>query len=297
MIACFRRGRVAAVSALLGLCLAACSSSDGNSEPLRILVSNDDGVAAEGIDALVRGLLANPNNVLVVSAPLENASGAGDQMIGDEIGQDCIEGTGMAMPASTASGYETDVWAVDGCPVDAVLYGLENLYPDEPPHVVITGLNEGQNVGLVGERGLVSQISGTVGGAKAGACSGVPAVASSQGDPENPSDPEAYDYESGVAAVVEWLEANRSALLTGEVSVENITSINIPTCAEGTEIRGTAEVPLGTQLPEGVTSPLATQDCASDLEDPQDDLEAFFFGFVAVTPVPSNSSDTCDKIR
>ena len=296
MIACFRRGRVAAVSALLALCLAACSSSGGNAEPVRILVSNDDGVAAEGIDALVRGLLVNPSNVVVVSAPLENASGAADSMIGDETGPSCIEGTGMAMPASTASGYESDVWAVDGCPVDAVLYGLENLYPDEPPHVVITGLNEGQNVGLT-EGGLLSQISGTVGGAKAAACSGVPAVASSQGDPENPLDSEAYDYESGVAAVVEWLETNRSALLAGEVSVENIASINIPTCAEGTEIRGTAEVPLGTQLPEGVPNLLATQDCASDLEDPQDDLEAFFFGFVAVTPVPSNSSDTCDKIR
>lgn len=295
MIASFRLGRATAVSLLFALVLAACNS-DTSEEPLRILVSNDDGVDAPGIDALVPALLANSNNVLVVSAPAGPASGSGDSMVGGDSDAECAQGTGMAMPASTQSGYDTNVWAVDGCPVDAVLYGLNNLYPDEPPHVVITGLNEGQNVGLVGEAGLLSQISGTVGGAKAGACSGVPAVASSQGNPEDPEDSEAYDYESGAVAVLEWLEANRSALIAGSVSVENVISINIPTCEAGTPIRGTAEVPLGTELPEGVGY-LSVQDCTSTFEDPQDDFEAFFNGFVAVTPVERNSSGTCEKIQ
>lgn len=277
---------------ILSAAVMGCSSDDGTESRLRILVSNDDGVGAEGIDVLVQGLLANPNNVVVVSAPAENASGSGDSMIGDDT-VPCTRGTGMAVASELASGYDTDVWAVDGCPADAVLYGLANLYPDGPPDVVITGINEGQNVGLTGTNGFISQISGTVGSAKAGACSGVPALASSQGDPPDGVD---FDYQSGLAEVLDWLEANRDALLAGTVGVENITSINIPTCDTGTEIRGTVEVPLGTEIPEGVVGLLSEQDCSSDLEDPQDDLEAFFFGFVAVTPVPSNSSGTCDKI-
>ena len=294
MISTFSPGRAAIAGVVLAVCLASCGD-DSSDTRLRILVSNDDGVAAEGIDALVRGLLANPENVIVVSAPATNSSSTGDSRIGDDTFP-CTRGTGMAMPAATASGYDTDVWAVDGCPADAVLYGLDNLYPDRPPHIVIAGINAGQNVGFIGNAEALSQISGTVGAAKTAACSGVPALASSQGDPAEPPPEGEFDYESGVVAVLAWLEENRSRLLAGDVGLENIQSINIPTCEGGTEIRGTVEVPLGTELPEGVPNVLGAQDCASMLEDPQDDLEAFFFGFVAVTPVPSNSNDTCDKL-
>jgi len=55
------------------------SSSAPASEPastgnpsLRILVSNDDGVAAPGIDALVTALLAEPDVIVTVVAPAEN---------------------------------------------------------------------------------------------------------------------------------------------------------------------------------------------------------------------------------
>ena len=279
------------------LLAASACSSDGNgttSHTLRIMVSNDDGVGAPGIDALVQALVADSNNIVVVSAPAGQASGSADATIDQDPPPVCAGGTGEATEAATASGYDTNVWAVDGCPADAVIYGLENLYPDEPPHVVITGINAGQNAGNVG--GAISQISGTVGAAKTAGCLGVPALASSQGDPEDDSDPANWDYPSGVEAVLAWLSENREALSKGEVSVENITSINIPTCNAGS-IRGTAEVPLGTVRPDYVESLNGPQDCESTREDPQTDLEAFFNGFVAVTPVPSNSSNTCDNLN
>jgi 5'-nucleotidase len=279
------------------LVLGACSSSNGDagsSTPLRILVTNDDGVGAPGIDALVQALLMDPNNIIVVSAPAANSSGSGDSTIAKDPPPDCAGGTGEATEAETASGYDTNVWAVDGCPADSVIYGLGNLYPDEPPHVVLSGINQGQNVGNIA--GALSQLSGTVGAAKTAACLGVPALASSQGDPEDDSDPANWDYPSGVEAVMAWLSANREALLKGEVSLVNITSINIPTCNAGS-IRGTAEVPLGTENPEYVDGLLSEQDCESTREDPQNDLEAFFNGFISVTPVPSNSSNTCDNLE
>ena len=278
--------------------LIACSSDSDQppAGPLRILITNDDGVGAPGIDAVVEALRDDPNNEIVVSAPAGNASGSGDWRVDDprtDLGRpDCTNGTGEATPASTASGYDKDTWAVDGCPADSVLHALENLYLDAPPHVVLSGINEGQNVGLVNGF-LLSQVSGTVGAAKTGACSGVPALASSQGEVDEGG---TVNYPAGVDEVQAWLKANRAALLAGQVSVENITSINIPSCDTGA-IRGRIETTLGSELPEYVPSLVSPQDCESTLEDPQDDLEAFFNGFVSVTPVPSNSNMTCDRLE
>ena len=284
------------LSLVVGLAggLVGCSSSDGGeSMALRILVTNDDGVAADGIDALVEALRENPDNVLVVSAPAMNASGAADNTINDS-GPDCTGGTGEATEASTASGYDTNVWAVDGCPADSVLYALENLYLDEPPHVVLSGINEGQNSGRVmlggSTIGLLADVSGTVGAAKTAACFDVPALASSQGDVEGDG---MLDYPAGVTEVLTWLEANRAALLAGEVGVDEITSINIPTCETG-EIRGRREVPTAFENPNGYVLN-GPQDCESDVTDTPNDIEAFFNGFVSITPIARNVTGTCDK--
>jgi 5'-nucleotidase len=276
---------------LLTLCfslalLSACGS-DSNEAPagkLRILITNDDGVAAPGIDAVVQAVTKDENNSVIVSAPLANRSGSADNTI------DTLPacGTGEATPSETMSGYDTDVWAVDGCPADSVLYALANLYPDGPPHVVLSGINEGQNVGFV-NGGALSQVSGTVGAAKTAACSGVPALASSQGEGEE------IDYPRGLEAVLSWLEANRADLLAGNVPLDNITSINIPSCDAGA-IRGEVDVPLATEIPPYVPNLAAAQDCESTRENLEDDVSAFFNGFVTTTPVPSNSNDTCDKL-
>lgn len=250
------------------------SGGTGGADVLKILVTNDDGVSAPGIDALVQGLIADPNNEVIVCAPAENQSGTGDTT-------DC--GTGEATPSSTASGYDAATWAVDGCPADAVNYALANLYPDGPPDVVLSGINEGQNVGNIGEPGILSQVSGTVGAAKTAACSGVPALASSQGEGE------VVDFPSGVIAVLQWLGDHRAALAAGEVPLEDITSINIPSCDGNGEIRGTVEVPLATDNPDSYLL-LGPQDCTSTLENPANDVEAFFNGYTAVTPVPRNTT-------
>lgn len=268
--------------------LLGCESESGGSNGgvLRILVTNDDGIEAPGIDAVVEALRVDPNNELVIAAPDGNRSGSGDDTI--ETNPDRC-GTGEAMPSSTASGYDEATWAVDGCPADCVIYAFENLYPDAPPHVVLSGINDSQNVGNVGVAGALSQISGTVGAAKTAACADVPALASSQGEGDT------IDFDAGVVEVLDWLQENRAALLAGEAPVENITSINIPSCNTGA-IRGRVDVPLATENPDNYPL-LGTQDCESTLENPQNDLEAFFNGYVAVTLVPRNSSMTCDKLN
>lgn len=110
-------------------------SSDG---PLRILITNDDGVGAPGIDAMVEGLRGDPRNDVTVCAPAEERSSTGDQTTPTPPPLQATETT-------TASGYPAT--AVDGFPADSVLYALENLYRDSTPHVVLSGINAGQNVG------------------------------------------------------------------------------------------------------------------------------------------------------
>lgn len=274
----------------LGLTVAAfgCDSGSGGSGgsgggALRILVTNDDGIAAPGIDALVQALTASADNEVIVVAPDGNRSGVADSTI--ETNPRC--GNGDVAPSSTASGYDDDVWAMDGCPADCVIYAFGNLYPDAPPHVVLSGINDSQNVGNIS--GALALTSGTVGGAKTSACLGVPAMASSQGEGET------IDFESGVTEVLAWVADHRAALLAGEVPLEAIANINIPSCDTGA-IRGSLDVPLATENPDEYDL-LGFQDCESTLEDPQDDVEAFFNGYVANAPVLSNSSMTCDKLE
>ena len=270
------------VSALTG-----CSDSDQPpAGPIRVLITNDDGVSAEGIDAIVEELKDDPDIVLTVCAPATNKSGSGDSTTPTPPPLETAQST-------TASGYPAT--AVDGTPADSVIYALDNLFADAPPHVVLSGINEGQNVGAIpiGESLLASGISGTVGAAKTAACLGVPALAASQGDVAGDG---ALDYEAGAAAVLAWLKANRASLLAGNVSVENITSINIPSCETGS-IRGTLEVPLAPDKPNDWSVIGGAQDCESTVTAPPTDIEAFFNGYVAVSSVDSNALMTCDKLN
>lgn len=248
------------------LALVGCGDTDITGERLRILVTNDDGVAAEGIDAVVEALVANSDNDVVVCAPNGNRSGSGD-MTGPS--ERC--GDLSVASATTHSGYPAT--AIDGCPADAVNYALANLYPaGAGPHVVISGINEGQNVSAV-----IAGLSGTVGAAKTAARQGVPAVASSQGIPSAGGE---FDYPAGAEAVLSWLGPRRAALAGGSSPAE-ADSINIPSCSAGS-IRGTVMVALAPTV-DGAIEP---QDCTSTLEDPTTDVQALNNGFISQTDIP-----------
>jgi len=277
MIRTHRFQAVLLLTISLALCsLTGCSdSNEGADEPLRILVTNDDGVGAEGIDAVVEGLrMANPNDEIIVCAPAVNKSGSSD---------DTGCGTGNATDDMTQSGYPAT--AVDGCPADAVNYALDpanGVYAaDSLPHVVISGINKGQNV----SEPIATDLSGTVGAAKTAARDhDIPALASSQGSSlGSPLQDAEYDYGSGVEAVLAWLAAHRGVLAAGDVTTAEVDSINIPTCVTGS-IRGTVDVPMA----ELTTDAFSPQDCESTLEQPRDDAEAFTNGYTAVSAVPAD---------
>ncbi len=240
-----------------------CNSPDCSDQLLRILVTNDDGINAEGIDVIVEALIENPNNEVIVCAPDVEQSGASDNT-------DC--GTLEAVGAETLSGYPAT--AVNGCPADAVNYALGNLYsPGIRPQVVISGINADPNVSE-----LVVSASGTIGAARTAARNGVPALAASQARPQVGG---RFDFPSGAEAVINWLSVNRARLFCSGAAPLSITCLNIPSCNEGS-IRGTRIVPMAADL-EGATDP---QDCESTLENPANDIEALLNGFIAETNIP-----------
>jgi 5'-nucleotidase len=223
-------------------------------EPLQILVTNDDGIEAPGIDALVTGLATIDDVEITIVSPAENQSGTSMNLTDGEL---------ASAPAATASGVEAI--AVTGFPADSVRWALENL--DIDVDLVVSGSNSGQNIGDF------STLSGTVGAARYAAQQGIPAVAVSQGFVVEGD----IVFADSVEAAVDWIVANRGDYEAGVVS---LTSINAPTCPDG--VRGVVEVPLGAF--EGRNP--GEVDCASTLEAPIDDVDAFTNGFTAITELP-----------
>ena len=139
---------------------------------LQILVSNDDGYDAAGIDAVVQALVARPNVHVTVAAPATNQSGAGGNT---------TPGGVTADPGQTLSGYAAT--AVNGFPADSVLYALNTMHLN--PDLLVSGINFGQNIGPF------IPLSGTVGAARVGGRASIPAVAVSQGFGSPPDYPTA----------------------------------------------------------------------------------------------------------
>jgi 5'-nucleotidase len=222
--------------------------------PLKILVTNDDGYEAPGIDAVTQALTAMPDVEVEIVAPATNQSGSGSKT---------TPGGAQAAPEPVKTAGGLAATAVVGFPADSVLYALDTM--GLKPDVVVSGINVGQNLGAI------SEISGTVGAAKQAAQRGIPAIAASQGLGDAPR------YDVAADLVVDWVEAHRKQFLddTAEIGVVNL---NVPTCPTGS-VRGVKQVPLATTT-DGAADP---SDCASTVTAVTTDIEAFLNGFASVS--------------
>jgi 5'-nucleotidase len=268
--------RTTAILVAAAVALVACSSdeaADGTSttaaeplttttapEVLTILVTDDDGIGAPGIDVLVNALLELDAVEVVVVAPAENQSGSSDKT---------TPGGATFADGATASGIEGT--AVHGFPADTIAVALDELAIE--PDLVVSGINEGQNTGPL------AFVSGTVGAARAAARRGIPAVAGSAGLGE------AADYESATELVIEWIAEHRDELLAGTASTDAVTSFNVPDCTTGERKDDLLEVPLVDAFPEGADP--FTSDCSIvPVSAPANDAAALAAGYAALTLVP-----------
>ena len=130
---------------------------------MRILLSNDDGIKAAGIEALVRALCKE--HEIIVSAPMKQQSGMSNALtIGSPIE--------VARDKVLEEKYGIEAWAVGGTPADsAKLYIEAFMTKDRPVDLVVSGINHGAN--------LATDIiySGTVGAAMEGYFHDIPSFA------------------------------------------------------------------------------------------------------------------------
>lgn len=240
-------------------------------EPMTILVTNDDGYSTEGIDVIVEALLELPGVEVTVVAPLANQSGASDKVSPAE------DGERPSSDVETASGYPAI--AVDGTPGDSVNWALANVFAAEAPDLIVSGSNEGENIGPF------AAISGTVGAARIGAREGIPGLAISQGGVTVEA-----EWSNGIGAghVTDWITEHRDAILRSAATPAEVWSINVPSCAGTGEVRGYLELPLAEAFDEAAGEVAFEVDCGSDLTDLDDDTTAFVNGYATLTQIPES---------
>ncbi len=122
---------------------------------MNVLLANDDGVTAPGIRALYHALRDQFTTTII--APLEERSTTGHSLSLDK--------------PLRLERLEENIYGCSGFPADCVLIGLGHVLKNNRPHVVVSGINRGANLG----QDLF--YSGTIAAAREAAFHQVPSIA------------------------------------------------------------------------------------------------------------------------
>lgn len=128
---------------------------------MRILLTNDDGIEAEGIEALVRAL--RREHEIVIAAPTREMSGMSHAIT---VGKRLY----VERYAHFEEQHGVEAYRIDGTPADCVMLYLEAI-AERKPDLVISGINHGSNLGTD------VLYSGTVNAAMEGYLHDIPAIA------------------------------------------------------------------------------------------------------------------------
>ncbi len=128
--------------------------------PLRILLTNDDGIHAPGLKSLEKIAKELSDDVWIV-APETEQSGASHSLT-------------LNNHSAPHDRLSKKHFAVHGTPADCVVMGVRNILTDKAPDLIMSGVNRGGNI--------ADDItySGTIAGAMEGTLVGFPSIALSQ---------------------------------------------------------------------------------------------------------------------
>jgi 5'-nucleotidase len=247
---------------------------------LRILVTNDDGIHAPGLKALVRIAKKISNDVWVI-APEEEQSGTGHSL-------------SLAHPVRLRK-IGPRKFAIRGTPTDCVLMAVRHIMKDEKPDLVLSGVNRGQNIADD------VTYSGTVAAAMEGTQLGIPSIALSQ----------AFGFDK--SPQIKWATAERYApdiirklLKTGWPS-EVLINVNFPDVGpnnvKGIEVTGQGKRDQSlVMVDERVDArhkpyfwfgfePIASKPAKGT------DLHAVYNGFISVCPLHMNLTHTQTRAK
>ncbi|MGH9161132.1 MAG: 5'/3'-nucleotidase SurE [Vicinamibacteraceae bacterium] len=226
---------------------------------MRIVVTNDDGVRADGIEALATTL--DGLGEVTVVAPLGEASGIG-------------HGLTLNRPLRIEQLAER-VYCVDGTPTDCVNIGLAQVLRARP-HLVVSGINKGYNIGDD------VTYSGTVAGALEAALLGIPALAISLERSE-----EAFDFSQAAAAACRLA----SRVLERGLPPRTLLNVNVPSrLARGFKVTAQGQRRYVPAVREGLDPRerkyyWIEEGCCEWVPNPRSDYEAVRDGWISVTPI------------
>jgi 5'-nucleotidase len=169
---------------------------------MNILLTNDDGIEAEGIQKLAEALRSRPEHRVFLIAPDRNRSGVSHAI--------SILSKQVKM---TAVGE--DAWSCSGFPGDCVIIGVKGGLPKKPD-LVLSGINMGANLGT----DII--YSGTAAAARQASLYGIPALAVSLAGMDN------FYWDMAASWSVDHLEE-----LLAYWRKETFVNINIPNNAGG----------------------------------------------------------------
>ncbi|MCP3669700.1 MAG: 5'/3'-nucleotidase SurE [Gammaproteobacteria bacterium] len=228
---------------------------------MKILLSNDDGYKAPGLEVMAQNL-ADIAEIIVVAPELDRSGASNSLTL-----------TNPVRAHTEPNGFIR----VDGTPTDCVHLAITGLLEQEPD-MVIAGINSGANMG---DDVLYS---GTVAAATEGRFLGLPAIAISM----TSSDPQ--HYATGARVIREIVQQ----LQKKPLSADTILNINVPDLPYA-EIRGFCSTRLGhrhkaepvvkAKDPRGHTIYWVGPAGAEQDAGPGTDFHAVREGYVSVTPL------------
>jgi 5'-nucleotidase len=248
---------------------------------MRILLTNDDGIHAQGLK-LLESIARELSEDVTVVAPESDQSGVAHSL-------------SLSDPLRLRE-IGPRHFALKGTPTDCVIMGVRKILADRMPDLVLSGVNRGQNVAED------VTYSGTIAGAMEGAMLGIPSIALSQ----------AYGGAVG-RPLIDWEASEAHAapvirtILAAGIAPGGLINVNFPACpaseVAGIELtrqgRRNAELMRVEERRDGRGFPyywLMFQRSAYEHEDGTD-LAAVAAKKISITPLRLDLTDNDSRLR
>lgn len=245
---------------------------------MNILISNDDGIAANGIRALTEEL-AKKHNVYVIAPDRERSAAGHSLTLHTPLRVEELE--------ETKNGAKR-TWVTTGTPGDCVKIGINAiLSEDEQPDFVISGINHGPNLGAD------ILYSGTVSCAMEGAMLGVKSIAVSLASMQ-------ADYED-FKFTAKFIASLLDKIKDYKFPQKSILNVNVP-LLDAEDIAGVAITELGRKMftddyekrvdPRGKVYYWMAGELITEPDDAPTDIAAVRNNKISITPVTYEMTKT-----
>ena len=184
---------------------------------MRILITNDDGIHSDGLDACAEIARALSDDVWIVAPEFDQSGVSHSLSLNDPL---------------RLRQVEERRFAVKGTPTDCIIMGARHILNGKGPDLVLAGVNRGRNAG----EDVI--YSGTVAGAVEGTILGIPSLALSQAHKSRSGNPPHWS-----TAIKFGPDIIRRVLAAG-IPRDVLINVNFPDCTPG-EVKGIAVTTQG----------------------------------------------------